>query len=107
MVKYKINSWKYWSHREDQCLDGRELQEVSLPPVFRQSGNVHLSGLLRPGPGQLRHHLGECRHPGQEELLVFPLQINWFVFSGNLLVEVKRKELIAAQQTEDKTKKED
>lgn len=33
--------------------------------------------------------------------------INWFVFSGNLLVEVKRKELAAAQKKAEQSKKEE
>ena len=43
----------------------------------------------------------------QHQLQYLTLQINWFIYSGNLLVEVKRKELLATQQSSEEKKKED
>ena len=42
----------------------------------------------------------------QHQLQYLTLQINWFIYSGNLLVEVKRKELLAAtaKQSSEETK---
>ena len=40
-------------------MDGGELQAISGASIFRQSGHVHLSDLLCPGPSQLRHHTGQ------------------------------------------------
>ena len=101
-------SGKYWSYGEDQCLDGRELQEISGASVFRQPGNVHLSDLLCPSAGQLCHHPGQYpKWHNSSYLQYWTLQINWFIYSGNLLVEVKRKELLATQQSSEEKKKED
>ena len=40
-------------------MDGGELQAISGASIFRQSGHVHLSNLLCPGPSQLCHHIGQ------------------------------------------------
>ena len=62
-----IISGKYWSYGEDQCMDGGELQAISGASIFRQSGHVHLSDLLCPGPSQLCHHTGQYHQQPSKE----------------------------------------
>ena len=88
-------------------MDGGKLQEISGASVLRQSGHVHISDLLCSSLGQLCHHPGQYHGQLNNEFHSLTPQINWFIYSGNLLVEVKRKELRATQQTSEEKKKED